>query len=123
MERDRRISIFEKYSTVKDESISFEIKNKTRMYTLTFYFIQHFMPAITICSDFGAQKIKSDTVSTVFPSISYEVMGPDVMIFVFGMLSFKPTFSLSSFTLIKRLFSSSSLCAIWVVSNGILLSH
>ena len=29
------------------------------------------------------KKIKSDTVSTVYPSISYEVMGPDVMIFVF----------------------------------------
>ena len=29
------------------------------------------------------QKIKSDTVSTVFPSISHEVMGPDAMIFVF----------------------------------------
>ena len=29
------------------------------------------------------QKINSDTVSTVSPSISYEVMGPDAMIFVF----------------------------------------
>ena len=29
------------------------------------------------------KKIKSDTVSTVSPSISYEVMGPDAMIFVF----------------------------------------
>ena len=29
------------------------------------------------------RKIKSDTVSTVSPSISYEVMGPDGMIFVF----------------------------------------
>ena len=29
------------------------------------------------------QKIKSDTVSTVSPSISYEVMEPDAMIFVF----------------------------------------
>ena len=28
-------------------------------------------------------KIKSDTVSTVFPSISHEVMGPDAMIIVF----------------------------------------
>ena len=28
------------------------------------------MAAITICSDFGAPKIKSDTVSTVSPSIS-----------------------------------------------------
>ena len=29
------------------------------------------------------KKIKSDTVSTVSPSISHEVMGPDVMILVF----------------------------------------
>ena len=28
-------------------------------------------------------KIKSATVSTVYPSISHEVMGPDAMIFVF----------------------------------------
>ena len=54
------------------------------------------------------QKIKSATVTTVSPSISHEVMGPDAMILVFWMLSFKPTFSLSSFTFIKRLFSSSS---------------
>ena len=58
-----------------------------------------------------SNKIKSDTVSTVFPSITHEVMGPDAMIFVFWMLSFKPTFSLSSFTFSKRLVSSSSLSA------------
>ena len=29
------------------------------------------------------RKIKSDTVSTVSPSICYEVMGPDAMFFVF----------------------------------------
>ena len=40
-------------------------------------------------------KIKSDTVS---PYICHEVMGPDAMILVSWMLSFKPTFSLSSFT-------------------------
>ena len=34
----------------------------------------NFMAAITNCSDFGAPKIKSDTVSTVSPSISLEVM-------------------------------------------------
>ena len=39
------------------------------------------------------------------------------MILVFWMLSFKPTFSFSSFTFIKRLFSSSSLSAIRVVSS------
>ena len=44
-------------------------------------------------------KIKSDTVSTVSPSISHEVMGQDALILVFWMLSIKPTFSLSSFTL------------------------
>ena len=68
----------------------------------------------------GPQKIKSATVST---SIYHEVMGPDAMILVFWMLSFKPTFSLSSFTFIKRLFSSSSLSAIkvsrLVVSNSL----
>ena len=36
-------------------------------------------------------KIKSLTVSIVFPSISHEVMGPDAMILVFWMLNFKPT--------------------------------
>ena len=44
------------------------------------------------------RKIKSDTVSTVSPSISHEVPW-DAMILVFWMLSFKPTFSLSSSTL------------------------
>ena len=32
------------------------------------------MAAITICSDSGAKKITSDTVSTVSPSICHEVM-------------------------------------------------
>ena len=37
------------------------------------------MAAVTICSDFGAQKDKSDTVSIVSPSISHEVMGLDIL--------------------------------------------
>ena len=61
-------------------------------------------------------KIKSVTVSTVYPSIYHEVMEPDAMILVFWMLNFKPTFSLSSFTFIKMFFSSSLLSAIRVVS-------
>ena len=56
----------------------------------------------------GPRKIKSAIFSTVSPSICHEVMGPDAMILVFWMLSFKPTFSLSSLTFIKRLFSSAS---------------
>ena len=62
-------------------------------------------------------KIKSDTVST---SICHEVMGPDAIILVFWMLSLKPTFSLSSFTFIKRLFGSSSLSVLRVVSSAYL---
>ena len=59
-----------------------------------------------------SKKIKSFTVSTVSPSTCHELMGPDAMILVFWMLSFKSTFSLSSFTFVKRLFSSSLLSAI-----------
>ena len=62
------------------------------------------------------RKIKSATVS---PFICHEVMGLNTMILVFWMLSFKPTFSLSSYTFIKRLFSS-SFSAIRVVSSAYL---
>ena len=47
-------------------------------------------------------------------------MWSDAMIFVFWMLIFKPAFSLSSFTFIKRFFSFSSLSAIRVVSSAYL---
>ena len=74
------------------------------------------MAAVTICSDFGAQKIKSDCFPIYFPWSD----GTRGMILVFWMLSFKPTFSLSYFTFIKRLFCSSSLSAIRVVSSAYL---
>ena len=63
-----------------------------------------------------SQEIKSVTVSIISASICHEVMGPDAMIFVFWMFSFKPIFSLFCFTFIKRLFSSFLLFAIRVVS-------
>ena len=66
------------------------------------------------------KKIKSVTVSTVSPSICHEVMGPDAVILVFWMVSFKPTFSVSSFTFIKRLLSYSSISAGSVVSSAYL---
>ena len=56
---------------------------------------------------------------TVSPSTCHELMGPDAMIFIFWMLTLKPAFSLSSFTFIKRLFSSSHF-AIRVVSSAYL---
>ena len=67
-------------------------------------------------------KIKSATISTISPSKCHEVVGPDAILSVFWMLSFQPTFSLSSFTFIKRLFNSSSLSAIRAVSSTYLRS-
>ena len=48
------------------------------------------------------RKIKYIIVSIVSPSIYHEVRGLNAMILVFWMLSFNPTFSLFSFTFIKR---------------------
>ena len=61
------------------------------------------------------KKIKSVTISIVFPSICNEEMGLDAMTLVFWMLSYKSTFSLSSFTFIKRLLSSllSAISVVW----------
>ena len=66
------------------------------------------------------KKIKSVTLSVVSSSICHEVMQPDAVILVFWMLSFKPALLLSSFNFIKRLFSSSSLSAIRVMSSAYL---
>ena len=66
------------------------------------------------------KKIKFLIVSIFSPSICHEVMGMDAMIYIFWMLNFKPAFSLSSFTLSRRLFSSSRLSAIRVVSSAYL---
>ena len=80
------------------------------------------MAGVTNCSDLEAKEIKSVTFSIVSPYIDYEVMGPDAMILGFLMLSFTPAFTKyfkphSSFTFIKRFFSSSSLSAIRVMSS------
>ena len=80
----------------------------------------NFMAAITICSDFGAQENKVCHCFHCSPSICHEVIERDAMVFGFWMLSFKPAFSLSSFTFIKRLFSSSSLSALRMVLSAYL---
>ena len=73
------------------------------------------MAAVTIHSDFRAQGEEICHYFHFFPSICHEVLGLNMMILVFLILSFKLALSLSSFTLIKRLFSSSLLSAIGVV--------
>ena len=69
------------------------------------------MAAVTICGDFGAQENKVCHCFHCLPIyFSWgDGGGLDAMMLVFWTLSFKPTFLLSSFTFIKRLFSSSSL--------------
>ena len=66
------------------------------------------------------KKLKSVTAPTFSPSIYCEVIGLYAMILVFWMLSFKPAFSLYSFTLTNRLFSFSSLSVIRAVSSAYL---
>ena len=75
------------------------------------------MAAVTTCSDFGAQK-NSLSLFPLFPHL-FAMKWWDQMPWCW-MLSFMPTFSLSSFTFIKRLVNSSSLSAIRVVSSAYL---
>ena len=65
-------------------------------------------------------KINLVPISIFSPSMCHEMMGLDAMIFILWILSFKLAFSLSSFTFIKRLFSSSSISTIRVVSSAFL---
>ena len=74
----------------------------------------NFLAAFNICSDSGAKENKIYHCFHFFPICLPWREGtrcPDLC------LSFEQAFSLSSFTLIKRLFSSSSLSAIKVVSS------
>ena len=69
------------------------------------------------------KKIKSVTASTLSLSICHEIMGPDAMILVFWMLSFKPAFLISSFTLNKRLFSYDSAILLFRVYSKQMLTQ
>ena len=74
----------------------------------------NFVSAVTVHSDFGAQENKICLCFYFFPFCLHEVI--DWMPWSsFFECCFKPTFSLFSFTFIKRLFSSSSLSAIRVI--------
>ena len=81
----------------------------------------NFIAAVTVRSDFRAQENKICHCFNFFShlfTMNWWV-GQDAMILVFWILNFKPAFSLF-FTLIKKLFSSSSLSAIRVVSSAYL---
>ena len=65
------------------------------------------MATVTVHSDFGVQENKICHYFYFF--LLFAMKGPVAMILVFWMLSFKPAFSLSSLSLIKRLLNSSLL--------------
>ena len=71
------------------------------------------------------KKTKSSIVSAFSSSICHEVVGLDVMILVLWMLSFKPAFSLSSFTLNSPFCSlvSLHLCWSYFVARGNKICH
>ena len=75
------------------------------------------MAAVTVCNNFGTLEKEVCQCFLFFPIY---LPWSDGILLVFWILSFKPTFSLSSFTFIKRLFSSSLLSAIRVVSSAYL---
>ena len=78
------------------------------------------MAAVTICSDFGAQKNKVRHCFHCFPIYFPWSDGTSCHDLSFLNVELKPPFSLSSFTFIKRLFNSSSHSAITVVSSAYL---
>ena len=79
------------------------------------------MAAVTICSDFGAQKNKVSHCFHRFPIYLPWTDGTGCHDLSFLNVELKPTFSLSSFTFLKRLFSSSSFSAIRVMSSAYLI--
>ena len=74
------------------------------------------MAAVNICSDFAAQENKNLSLFPLFPIYLPWSDGTGGHDLSFWVLSFKSDFLLSSFTFIMRLFSSSSLSAIRMVS-------
>ena len=77
----------------------------------------NFVAAVTVGSHFGAQENESCYCFLFSPICLPWSDGTRWHDLVFWMLSFKPAFAHSSFTFIKRLFSSSSLSTINVVSS------
>ena len=88
------VSAFNKLSRFLIHCHSFSFKEQVSL---------NFMAAVIL----EPKKIKSVIVSTFSPSICREVMGPDVMILVFCMLSIKPVFFTLFFHLHQETFSFS----------------
>ena len=98
-----------------------------KVMSLLFNMLSRFLPrseclmaALTICNDFGAPKNNVCHFFHCFPVYLPWSVGTDAIILVFWMLNFKSTFSIPSFTSIRRLFSSSLLSSIKVLLSAYL---
>ena len=78
------------------------------------------MAAVTICSDFGTQENSLSLFPLFLHLFAMKWWDRMLWSLFFEYLSFKPAFSLSFFSFIKRLFTSSLLFAIRVVSSAYL---
>ena len=76
------------------------------------------LAAVIICSDFGAQENEVCLCFHCFPICLPWSDGTGCHDLSFWMLNFKPGFSFSSFTFIKRLFSSCLFSALRVASSA-----
>ena len=81
------------------------------------------MAAVTICSDFGAQENKICRCFCFPPIYLLWSDGTECYDLSFLNVVFKPDFLLLSFTIMKRLFSSSLLSAIRVVSPAYTMQY
>ena len=105
---------------VKVTSLLFNMLSRFVMVFLPGSKCLNFMAAVNICSDFGAQEKKIYHCFHFSPFCLPWSDGTRCHDLSFLNVEFKPAFSLSSFNFIKRLFSSSSLSAVRVVSSAYL---
>ena len=107
--RQASLSITNSQSSLRLTSIESVMPSSHLIFCCLLLFLPPIPPSIRVFSNESSLHMRWPKYwSFSFSIIPSKVMGPDAMIFVFWMLSFKPTFSLSSFTFIKRLFNSSS---------------
>ena len=101
----------------KAMSLLFNMLSRLVITFLLILWIKHLLiswlqsPSVVILEP---KKIKYVTVAIVSPPVCHEMMGLDAMILIFECWVLN---QLSSFTFIKRLFSSSSLSVIMLVSS------
>ena len=117
-------SLFQQVSSLHqvDKGLEFQLLHQSFQWIFRTGFLWVWLVGFPCCprDSLGAQENKVSHCFHCFPIYLPWCDGIGFHGLSFLMLSFKPTFSLSSFTFIKRLFSSSYLSALRVVSSAYL---